>query len=260
LADLSDFLQRGWTGITEAVRPRTAAALFRRADRCRNQGRYDEAARLVAQGLELAPDSSVGHLLSGYLHAAAREMDRGKTSFQRVLGVDPYHPRALLGLARIAIEEQDLDGAKALLDRALQFYSDFPEAQALRDLLASWATQPAPAGEAAETALGDFEMVAGTQDLVVTRGDGSLAFTKADAERSRCLTQHVNQVSRMASAILSRAGFGALRRAAIETGSEMTFLLSDTDTVLAATVEGHVDLGSGFAQIGRIWGKLTVKA
>ena len=50
---------------------RTAsAALFRQADRYRNEGRYEEASRLVIQGLAQDPDSSVGHLLSAYLHVA----------------------------------------------------------------------------------------------------------------------------------------------------------------------------------------------
>ena len=66
-------LERTWSGITGMVRkPSTPAALFRQADRYRNEGRYDEAARLVAQGLRQAPDSHVGRLLSAYLYVAAR--------------------------------------------------------------------------------------------------------------------------------------------------------------------------------------------
>src|SRR6266852_635631 len=76
-------LERTWNGIAGMVRPSTPAAFFRQADRYRNEGRYDEAARLVARGLQLTPDSSVGHLLSGYLYVAARRMDRSKTSKAR---------------------------------------------------------------------------------------------------------------------------------------------------------------------------------
>lgn len=261
MVDLGGLLERGWSGITAVVRPRTAAALFRRADRHRNEGRYDEAARLVAQGLEQAPESTLGHLLSGYLHVAAREMDEAKASFQRVLNTDPYHARALLGLARIALEEQNLDAAKAHLDRALQYYSDYPEAQALRDIVVDWASQPAPAVEMSPVAESEeHELPAGGRDLVVTRMDGGIVFSKADPERSRLLAQHVTQVSRMASATLTRAGLGAVRRGAIETGSDMTFLLNDARMVLAATLEGHVEIGSGLAQIGRLWARFAGKA
>jgi hypothetical protein len=64
----------------------------------------------------------------------------------------------------------------------------------------------------------------------------------------------------MASATLTRAGLGAVRRGAIETGSDMTFLLNDARMVLAATLEGHVEIGSGLAQIGRLWARFAGKA
>lgn len=264
MVDLATLLERGWIGLTGAVgvvRPRTAAALFRQADRYRNEGRYDEAARLVSQGLELAPESSVGHLLSGYLYAASREMDRAKAEFDRVLALDPYHPRALLGLARIDIEEQDLEGAKALLDRALQFYTGFPEAQALREMVLSWADQPVPepALESAVTP-DDLELTSSARDLVLTRADGALVFARVEEDRGKLISQHLIQVARMASAMLSRAGLGALRRGAVETESDMTFLLSDADAKLTVTIKGHAEVGAGLAQIGRLWAKLGARA
>src|SRR5205814_8164913 len=126
-----------------------SAALFRRADRYRNEGRFEEAAQLVAQGRQQDPDSRVGHLLSAYLHVATRQTDRAKTDFQRVLALDPFHPRALLGLAKICLEEQDVEGSKALLDRVLQYYTDFAEAQALREMVMSWPQSPAATVNAA---------------------------------------------------------------------------------------------------------------
>src|SRR5215813_9870361 len=77
--------------IRGAVHQGGSAALFRQADRYRNEGRYEDAARLVAEGLKRDPDSSVGHLLSAYLHVAARQTDRAKSEFHRVLALDPYH-------------------------------------------------------------------------------------------------------------------------------------------------------------------------
>ncbi len=251
-------LERTWNGIAGMVRPSTPAAFFRQADRYRNEGRYDEAARLVARGLQLTPDSSVGHLLSGYLYVAARRMDRAKTAFHRVLALDRYHPRALLGLARICIEEQDLEGSKVLLDRALQYYADFPEAQALREMVVSWSSAPAPVAEAPPSALsGDLKTAAPARDLVMTRTDGTLIFARADEERGSQLAQHLIQVYRMASATLSRAGLGTLRRGAIDSGTHMTFLVSDANLILSATLDGNVEVGAGLAQVGRLWTELV---
>ena len=50
-----------------------------------------------------------------------------------MLSLDPEHPRALLGLARIAFESGEAGTAGQLLERALRVYPDFPEAIALLD-------------------------------------------------------------------------------------------------------------------------------
>src|SRR5262249_59322422 len=63
-------LSRVWDVITSLTRPPNAATLFRRADLYRQEGRFEEAADLVAQGLRLSPNNGVGHLLSAYLHVA----------------------------------------------------------------------------------------------------------------------------------------------------------------------------------------------
>ncbi len=261
---LATLLGRTWSGITSLVRPPTGAGLFRLADQYRNEGRYDEAARLVAEGLERAPQSGVGHLLSAYLHVAVREIGPAKLAFHRVLALDPHHPRALLGLARIAIEEDDLEGSKALLDRALQFYLDFPEAQALRDMVMSWSSSQAPAAEAGPAVTppmraDDLPLGAPARDVAVTRADGTLLLTGVDDERANPLAQHVAQVHRTASATLARAGLGPLRRGVIETGAGMTFLLTDAGLILSATLDRNVEIDAGLAQIARLWTKLGVK-
>src|SRR5712691_11607242 len=123
------------TRILKAVarprRPETSVAMFRQASRFRDAGRFEEAAELVARGLKLHPDNIVGHLMAGSLHAAFREMDQAKADFERVLTLDPVQPRALLGLARIAMEQEENDRSAELLRRALGRYPDFPEAAAL---------------------------------------------------------------------------------------------------------------------------------
>ena len=235
-----------------------SAALFRQADRYRNEGRYEEASRLVIQGLAQDPDSSVGHLLSAYLHVATRQTDRAKTDFQRVLALDPYHPRALLGLAKICLEEQDQEGAKALLDRALQYYADFAEAQALRDMLESW-PQPSTTTSEAGGPLPVDRLDAPAHDLVMMRPDGTTLLAKSDGNRGGQLAQHEIQVVRMASATMSRAGLGTLERGAIDTGSHTTFLLADADLIVSATLDGTVEMDDGLARVERLKSELGKK-
>ena len=141
-------LSRIWDAITSFTRPPNAATLFRRANLYRQEGRFEEAAELVAHGLRLAPNNGVGHLLSAYLHLAFRQIGPAKSEFQAVLDLDPYHPRALLGLAKIALEERDLVACRPFLDRALQYYPDFPEAKALQDMVSSWTTDGSGSGRA----------------------------------------------------------------------------------------------------------------
>jgi tetratricopeptide (TPR) repeat protein len=236
-----------------------SAALFRQADRYRNEGRYEDASRLVVKGLAQDPDSSVGHLLSAYLHVATRQTDRAKTDFQRVLALDPYHPRALLGMAKICLEEQDQEGAKALLDRALQYYADFAEAQALRDMVESWPQPSTGTSEAREPSSVD-RLDVPAHDLVMMRPDGATLYAMADGIRGDQLAQHAIQVVRMASATMSRAGLGTLQRGAIDTGSHTTFLLSDSDLIVSATLDGTVETDEGLARVARLKSELAKKS
>lgn len=257
---LATFLERTWSGLTGLVRPRSAASLFRLADQYRHEGRYEEAADLIAEGLRLSPNIAVGHLLDAYLHVVFREMPAAKESFRRVLALDPYHPRALFGLARIALEEGDIDGCRPFLDRAIQYFPDFPEAKALQEMVATWS---APA-VATPGALGTMSMdrlrpPAGARDLILTHADGTLVFAQGSEERQRQLAQHMTQVYRIASATLARAGLGALRRGVVEGASEMTFVRSDGGVILGVALPPDVEVGAGLVQVGRLWTDLNVK-
>jgi len=256
-------LEHTWSGISGVVRSRSATALFRRADQYRNEGRYAEAAQLVARGLAQVPDSSVGHLLSAYLHIARRETEPARIALLQVLTLDPYHPRALLGLARIALEEGNPEGATPLLDRALQFYPDFPEAQALRDMIGSWSSGPTEVLEAASRSAPSHgpERRPDARELIVTRADGTLvqAWVDVDDERTKPLAQHLTKVQRMASATLGRAGLGPLHHGVIETGTGTTFLLSESDLFLSATLGESVEIGAGLAAVGALWVVLGIK-
>jgi tetratricopeptide (TPR) repeat protein len=236
---LGTLLERTWSGLTGRRRRPSAPTLFRLAERYRNEGRYEDAAALIAQGLEQAPQSRVGHLLSAYLHLTRREIEPAKLALSRVLKLDPYHPRALLGLARIGLEEGDLEGAKTSLDRALQLYPDFPEAQALRQMVGSGSPP---------------------RDVLAMHADGTLVSAQGGGEATPAFVQHLTLVYRMASATLARAGLGPLRRAVVQTEAEQTFLLSDTGLLLSATLDGDVEADAGFAQLERLRTRLAVNA
>ena len=258
---LATFLERTWSGITGLVKPRSAASLFRLADQYRHEGRYEEAAELIADGLRISPNIAVGHLLDAYLHVVFREMPAARASFRRVLALDPYHPRALFGLARIALEEGDIEGCRPFLDRAIQYFPDFPEAKALQEMVATWtapaATAAAPIGTVSTERL---RLPPGARDLVLTHADGTLAFAQGSEERQRQLALHVTQVYRIASATLARAGLGALRRGVVEGASETTFLRSDGGVVLGVTLAREIEVGAGLVQVGRLWTDLNIKA
>jgi predicted regulator of Ras-like GTPase activity (Roadblock/LC7/MglB family) len=93
----------------------------------------------------------------------------------------------------------------------------------------------------------------------MSRADGAMVLGNTDGERGQLVAQHLTQVSRMASATLARAGLGALRRGMIETESDVTFLAHDATGSLCVTLEGHAEVGSGLAQVGRLWTKLGAR-
>ena len=258
---LATFLERTWSGLAGLVRPRSAASLFRLADQYRHEGRYEEAAELITEGLRVAPNIAVGHLLDAYLHVVFREMPAAKTSFRRVLSLDPYHPRALFGLARIALEEGDIEGCRPFLDRAIQYFPDFPEAKALQEMVATWSAPAVAAPSAAVGAINTerLRMPQGARDLILAHTDGTLVFAQGGEERQRQLGLHVTQVFRIASATLARAGLGALRRGVVEGSSEMTFLRSDGGIILGVALPREIEVGAGLIQVGRLWTDLNIK-
>jgi tetratricopeptide (TPR) repeat protein len=229
--------------------------LFRQADRRRHEGRTEEAAALVQEGLRRAPTSSAGHLLAGYLHLAARNVERARASFRTVLALDHDHPRALLGLARIAIESGDPDTARPLLERALQYHTDFPEARALEEMLASWTPHVSQTIPVAEPAPGPAAVALpeGARDTILARLDGAVLFARCDDARQAVLAQHVVRVARIAAATLMRAGLGQLHRGVVAGAHESTYLRSNAELVLAVSLPAGTAVGDGIDCLSALW-------
>jgi len=248
-------LSRIWDAMTSFTRPPNAATLFRRADLYRQEGRFEKAAELVAHGLRLAPNNGVGHLLSAYLHLAFRQIGPAKSEFQAVLALDPYHPRALLGLAKIALEERDLAACRPFLDKALQYYPDFPEAGALQDMVSSWTTTPAAPGQRPLYAGPPIQLKppAGGREFVLTQADGTLVFSQQGDKDAADLAAHVTQVYRIASATLQRAGLGALRRGIVQAVTETTYFRSNDRLILALSFPEDVKVSVGLLETDKLW-------
>ncbi len=244
------------TRLLEAVaggRRPTTVAMFRQARRYRDEGRFEEAAELVARGLELDPQNVVGHLLAGSLHTVFRDMDRAKAAFERVLTLDRTHPRALLGLARIALEEDDRPRCLELLRKALERYPDFPEAEALLAVVNN--TTPLPRVRRAPITIRPdrLRMPAERHELLIARIDATLLLAHPRLARSEELAGRTAQLCRLAAALAERARLGELDYGVIESPAETTYLRADGDIVLALTFDRDVEMPAALAHLDRIW-------
>lgn len=228
-------------------RPETAAELWRQADRLRRAGRYGEAATFVARGLSLDPASVTGHLLAAYVHAACRTAEPAKREFRWVLERDASHPRALLGLARLALEEGDVEGSRETLLRALRAYPDFPEAQALLDSLAT----PRPPASPTRPSLDRLRLPPTVRALFVLGGDGVVIASRPDEAAAGA--GHIARAVGLATAALQRAGFGILRRAIVEDADEAHFLRADTALTLAVAMPRTTSVTQGLLEVNRLW-------
>ena len=119
-------LTRIWNAIRRPRRTVSSVELLQRAERCRREGRFEEGAALAREALRLEPRSTLAHLLAGYLHAALREPAAAGTAFRAALALDPEHPRAMLGLARIALERGDIGICRELSNARSGFTLTFP--------------------------------------------------------------------------------------------------------------------------------------
>ena len=243
---MSVALPRLWWPAPSRREP-TPAELFGHADRLRRAGRYGEAAQLVLQGLSLDPASVTGHLLAAYLHVARRTTVPAKQEFRWVLERDASHPRALLGLARIALEEGDVDGCRESLVRALRVYPDFPEAQALLDGLAARRPATAPA----RPRLDRLRLPAAARALFVLAGDGAVIAVRPESAGEA--GGRLARAAGFAAATLQRAGLGPLRRGIVADADDTHFLRADVTLTLALTLPRSTHITQGLLEVNRLW-------
>jgi tetratricopeptide (TPR) repeat protein len=243
-------LKRLWGGRRAAL---AVAEALRRAEQRRRVGRYAEASALVARVLELDPQNLHAHLLAGYLHVAQRAPAPAKAEFRWVLGHDANHPRALLGLARIALEENDAHVCHELLRRALRLYPEFPEAAALRDALhareaSARAPQPAPPAR-----MERLRLPGGGRALIVGRADGGLIVSLPRADDAKDAAEAVARVLQLAAGALQRAGLGVLHRAIVDDDHDAVFTRTDGELVVSLALPRATDPTQGLLDVNRLW-------
>src|SRR5881296_2475067 len=208
-----------WHLVRGKKRQPTSTLMLRQVQRLRDEGRYRRAAGLVDEALLHDPSSVVGHLLAASLHMVLRETGQARTSFERVVALEPTQPRALLGLARIAIEEGEPATCRELLSRALARYPDFPEARALLEV-ARGLEASADAKRAAAPSNGiradRLRLPAESREALFVRRDATLLFAAPRGPRAEAVAASAVKLARIATAMLARAGLGPLRHAVIE--------------------------------------------
>ncbi|HTO11340.1 MAG TPA: tetratricopeptide repeat protein [Candidatus Binatia bacterium] len=247
---MTALLRRLW-GSPRAPRRQTPVELFALADRRRRDGRPAEAARLVQAGLALDPENLTGHLLAAYLHLAARTIEPARGEFAWILRRDPAHPRALLGLARIALEEGDVATCRESLTRALRIYPDFPEAQAL---LGATAARPVPAAAAPAPpppVLDRLRVPPLARALLIIGPDGEVLTSRPGEAASQ--GERLARAVRLAAAALRSARLGAPRRAVVDTGDESYFVRIDTALTAALALPRTTQITQGLLEVNRVW-------
>jgi len=233
--------------------PQTVPEALRRAEQRRREGRDAEAAALVARVLELDPDNLHAHLLAAYLHVARRATAPARQEFRWVLGHDANHARALLGLARIALEEGDAHECRDLLRRALRFYPEFPEATALLEAVRTREAAPPPASATAAPRVDRLRLPGTGRALIIGRADGGLIASQPVADDAKDVSEALARTLQLAAATLGRAGLGPLHRAIVEDDHDAVFTRTDGDLVVSLALPRATDPTQGLLDLNRLW-------
>lgn len=166
-------------------------------------GRLDEAARWWRSALQGDPRNSVNHWLAGRTYLFMGMTDQARTLFEKSLQLAPNFVWSYYSLAHASLLEGDREGAKAQIQRMLDFSGDFPQAWLFAGLTA-FEMQDVPA---ARRYLERYFKESGDQSASSWRVSGKLALAwilhqSGEAEQARRL---VTQTSRQSSDYITLA-------------------------------------------------------
>lgn len=250
---------RIWHVLGGRRRQPTSALILRRAQRLRDEGRYRRAVGLVDEALLHDPRNVVAHLLAASLHMVLREPGRARSSFERVLALEPTQPRALLGLARIELEDGETAACCALLNRALACYPDFPEARAVLEVARGLLTTADAKRYATSNGVAEAERLrlpAESRDALFARADASVVVAVPREPQTDTVAARAVKLSKIATAMLGRAGLGPMRHAIIEGAAETTFMRSDDVALLTLSFDRNMKSATALEHLERVWRRL----
>lgn len=123
LSDNEDYFEQSAEQYEEAIDLVPSAGRFRieLADLYAHDEEYEEARELYREAQTLDPDSAAQALAGiGWTHHADDESDEAAASFADAVAANPAWYGGYYGQARLSFDEEDYDGALALLDQALE--------------------------------------------------------------------------------------------------------------------------------------------
>lgn len=106
-----------WDALDEE--PNSAELLATLARRLSAQKRYDEAERVIAKTIELAPLDARAAVLAGFIQIWQKRPEHAVRHFADAIRLDPESPGAHLGLATVQMLDEDYESALRFCDRAL---------------------------------------------------------------------------------------------------------------------------------------------
>ena len=92
------------------------AELVNQGTEAQQRGDYDLAERLLQKALKLDPGVKQAYNNLGAIYAHREEHDRAKEMFQKALELDPLYPIPRCNLAAYLLEDDDVEGAEAMLE------------------------------------------------------------------------------------------------------------------------------------------------
>lgn len=141
----------GW--VLGCGRADTAADFFRRGEEQALKGEYDQAIAAYEKGLEMEPESAVGHNLLGMTYRfkyntirSSEWKEKELQAFERSVACDSTFWPAYVNLGATLYYMGRAEEAAPCFRRALELYPDNPEREQLEALIAKGETSPAPPG------------------------------------------------------------------------------------------------------------------
>lgn len=114
----------------------TVNLLMQRAAIAMTKNEHDLALKLLDYVTELAPDFAEGFNRRAFLYFSMNDVEKAVGDLRRALALEPYHFKALEGLAQIWRETGNKRGAYQVLKQLLDIYPHAPGARQSLDELA----------------------------------------------------------------------------------------------------------------------------